>query len=87
MSGRNKGGRKAVLTSKLRYNPCLGVEPPGTETARSRFLADAEIVQLWKACDDEGEPYAIPLDELRRQHLDGVRCPDSSGVLDAAPSF
>jgi hypothetical protein len=57
MGGKSKGGRKAILQSRLRITPCLGVEAPGQERSRDRVLTDAEIVSLWTACDEEGEPF------------------------------
>jgi integrase len=57
MGGRSKGGRKASLKARLKINPCFGIEAPGQERSRERVLSDAEIVLLWRACDEEGEPY------------------------------
>jgi integrase len=55
MGGKYKGGRKAVLKSRLRTAPCVGIEAPGEEKKRDRVLTDAEIKALWAACD-KGEP-------------------------------
>jgi integrase len=78
MGGRSKGGRKADMRSRLRTTPCLGIEAPGTEKSRERFLTDAEIVTLWQACDEEGEPHGLLVKLLlltgqRRGEVAGTR--------------
>jgi integrase len=55
MGGKYKGGKKAVLKSRLRTAPCIGIEAPGEEQKRDRVLTDGEIKALWNACE-KGEP-------------------------------
>jgi integrase len=55
MGGKYKGGQKAILKSRLRTAPCVGIEAPGEEKKRDRVLIDAEIDALWAACG-KGEP-------------------------------
>jgi integrase len=42
-----------VARDVVATNPASGVEMPGTEVARERFLDDVEIVQLWAACEGD----------------------------------
>jgi integrase len=77
MGGKSKGGRKAILQSRLRTAPCLGVEAPGQEHSRDRVLTDVEIVSLWRACDEEGEPFG-PFVKLLL--LTGVRRGEAAGM-------
>jgi integrase len=78
MAGRSKGGRKAEMKSRLRTAPCLGVEAPGVEKSRDRFLTDAEIVQFWHAAEAESEPFGpflklLLLTGQRRGEVAGMR--------------
>jgi integrase len=41
-----------VARDIIPVSPCLGVVPPAKEVARERVLNDAEIVALWRACDE-----------------------------------
>ena len=34
-------------------SPCIGVEMPGAEVVRERFLDDGELIQLWAACEGD----------------------------------
>ena len=43
-----------VARDVIAANPCAGVEMPGIETPRGRYLDDGEVARLWAAC--EGDP-------------------------------
>jgi integrase len=86
MGGRSKGGRKAVLKTRLRTTPCAGVEPPGREARRDRVLSDEEIKAVWAACGEAapggdggiGEPFGpfvrvLLLTAQRRGEVAGMR--------------
>ena len=66
-----------VARDVIAANPCAGVEMPGAETARDRYLDDAEIAQLWAAC--EGDPIfgaairIMLLAGARRSEVAGMR--------------
>ena len=42
-----------VARDVIAANPCSGVERPGVEQPRERFLDDAEIAQLWAATESD----------------------------------
>src|SRR5258708_2619361 len=78
MGGRYKGGRKAVLKSRLKINPCLNIEPPGSEKKRARVLSTDEIRAAWAACNQIGDPFGsfVRLSRLtgqRRSEVAGMR--------------
>jgi integrase len=86
MGGKYKGGQKAILKSRLRTAPCVGIEAPGEEKKRDRVLTDGEIKALWAACgkgDPEGssgigEPFGsfakmLLLTGQRRAEVAGMR--------------
>src|SRR6266446_5035937 len=65
-------GREVIAAS-----PCVGVEQPAAQTARTRTLSDAEIVTLWKAADAIG-PFGsyvklLVLTGQRRTEVAGMR--------------
>jgi integrase len=41
----------ALARDIITINPVAGLKPPATEEARQRFLNDAEIAELWTACN------------------------------------
>ena len=83
MGGRYKGGHKAIMKSRLRTAPCVGIEPPGLETRRDRVLTGGEIRGLWAVCGSSeaggiGEPFAsfvklLLLTGQRRSEVAGMR--------------
>jgi integrase len=42
-------------------SPCRGVKSPSKENVRDRVLSDAEIAQLWRACDEIGPLYGAAI--------------------------
>jgi integrase len=42
----------------LKWSPVAGVEQPAKETARDRVLTSAEIVSVWRACEQIGGEFA-----------------------------
>jgi integrase len=46
-----------VARDWLDASPCVGIERPSKETARSRCLDDDEIRRFWVACDGLPKPY------------------------------
>jgi integrase len=42
----------AMSRDLIAVSPCAGVEPPGEEKKRSRWLSDDELTRVWKACTD-----------------------------------
>jgi integrase len=51
-------------------SPCTGVKPPSKERSRDRVLSDAEIKELWEACELVGGPAAVAIKLLA---LSGAR--------------
>jgi integrase len=47
----------AVDKDRIAVSPSDGVKPPSKERSRDRWLADAEIVWFWRACDQIGYPF------------------------------
>lgn len=41
----------------LKASPADGVKPPTPERSRDRVLTDQELVAIWKACGDMGQPF------------------------------
>jgi integrase len=78
MSGRHRGGKKALLRQRIRNNPTLGVEPPGKETKCDRVLSDDEVKQLWSVAGEIGGPVGafirmLILTGQRRSEVAGMR--------------
>ena len=42
-----------VARDVIAASPCIGVEMPGAEVVRERFLDDGELIQLWAACEGD----------------------------------
>jgi integrase len=41
-----------VARDIIPVSPCLGVVPPAREVARERVLSNAELIALWRTCDE-----------------------------------
>jgi integrase len=60
------------------FNPCDGIEAPGTETPRERILAPDEVASVWKAAGELGYPFGpfirvLMLTGQRREEVAGMR--------------
>jgi integrase len=62
---------------KVVFNPCDGVFRPDAAPARDRVLGNDEIVALWRACDEMGEPFGALLKLLL---LTGARLGEVAGM-------
>ena len=62
---------------KVVFNPCDGVFRPNAAPARDRVLGNDEIVALWRACDEMGEPFGALLKLLL---LTGARLGEVAGM-------
>lgn len=50
--------RWAVDSGQIDRSPMEGMGPPAGAVARDRVLDDSELVEIWRALDDLGEPFA-----------------------------
>jgi len=62
----------------LSANPCAGVRPPVQEVSRDRVLSDEELVLIWRAAGELGEPFGafvklLILTAQRRDEVAGTR--------------
>ena len=76
-------GRGIIETS-----PMADLPKPGTKVARDRVLTDAELVAVWKGCDQLGWPFGIIFQLLlltgaRREEIGGLRWSEISDADDA----
>ena len=76
-------GRGIIETS-----PMTDLPKPGTKVARDRVLNAAELVAVWKGCDQLGWPFGIIFQILlltgaRREEIGGLRCFEISDADDA----
>jgi integrase len=72
-------------------SPCVGVDRPGEERARDRYLDDTEVAQVWRACDGLGYPYGsfiqlLLLTGQRRTEVAGMRWSEINGTLWELPA-
>lgn len=68
----------AVGEDELPTSPCVGVKPKAKEQDRERVLADAELVEVWRAADAIGQPFGpfiklLALTLQRRDEVAGMR--------------
>ncbi len=51
----------AVERGLIERNPCEGMRGPPLLKARDRYLADAELINFWRATEELGAPFGPPL--------------------------
>lgn len=72
-------------------NPCDNVTRPDRSASRERVLTDAELKLLWRACDQEGEPFGrlvkfILITAQRRGECAGLRWAELDGDMWRLPA-
>ncbi|WP_394728193.1 tyrosine-type recombinase/integrase [Altererythrobacter sp. GH1-8] len=69
--------RWAVNNGDIQTSPMLGMEGPEGAKARDRYLEDWELVLVWRACEELGNPFG-PL--IRLLALTGARREEVAGL-------
>jgi integrase len=68
----------AVSRLMIPANPMAGLKRPARETKRDRVLDDAELLAVWRACDEVGWPFGVAIQMLiltgcRREEIGALK--------------